>query len=291
MRKKGNIWPLVFTAPTMLIFTAIFAVPLVMVFATSLTEYTAFKEPVFIGLRNFIALFTGDKSFIDAVKNTTLWVVLQSTVNVAIGLVVALMLRRKPFGWKFVRTAYMIPNIIPTAATALMFSLIYNPQFGVVASVYDKLGITAAPPNLFGNRNYAFWAVTSVWIAYSALNTILILAEAGSIPKELYESAQIDGASVLQADRYVTLPLLRNILGTCVILQTVGMISQFDMIYMTTRGGPDTVTLNLPVYLFKTSNLEMNYGMANAIGVVQIVYGLLLVLLINRVFGFGRGQD
>ena len=102
--------------------------------------------------------------------------------------------------------------------------------------------------------------------------------------KEIYEAASIDGATPWQADRYITLPLMRNVCGTCVTLASVAMVSQFDIIYMTTKGGPGTSTLNLPIYLYKAATLENNYGKANAVGVVQIIIGITLVILIKGLF-------
>ena len=179
----------------------------------------------------------------------------------------------------------MIPNIIPTAATGVMFTLLLNPMFGIVKPIMDFLGIDyAMVPNLFGNSRYAFWTVTATWILYSGFNTIIFLAEMGAVSKEIYEAAAIDGATPWQADRYITLPLMRNVFGTCVTLASVAMVSQFDIIYMTTKGGPGTSTLNLPIYLYKAATLENNYGKANAVGVVQIIIGITLVILIKGLF-------
>jgi len=289
MVKNKTFWLIAFTAPTMLIFTFIFAVPLITVFVTSFSEYSPFQNPVFIGLDNFKTLFSSEE-FPAALKNTALWVILQSTVCIFFGTLVALLLSKKPRGWKFVRASYMIPNIIPTAATGLMFLLLYNPDLGIIKSIYASLGIADSVPNLFGDSTYTFWAVTSTWILYSAINTLLILSEIGAIPAEVFESAKVDGATNLQTDIFITLPLLKNILSTCVILAAVSMIAQFDILYMTTKGGPGTATLNLPIYLFKTANLEMNYGLANSIGVVQIIFGLFLVLVIGRLFKLGQSH-
>ncbi|MFR6466936.1 MAG: carbohydrate ABC transporter permease [Ruminococcus sp.] len=253
-------------------------------FYTSLCDYTAFNSPAFRGIKNFITIFS-DSDFICSIRNTLLWVVLQSTIHVGVGLAMALVLRRKPKGWKFARTAYMIPNIIPTAATGVMFTLLLNPMFGIVKPIMDFLGIDyAMVPNLFGNSRYAFWTVTATWILYSGFNTIIFLAEMGAVSKEIYEAAAIDGATPWQADRYITLPLMRNVCGTCVTLASVAMVSQFDIIYMTTKGGPGTSTLNLPIYLYKAATLENNYGKANAVGVVQIIIGITLVILIKGLF-------
>ena len=282
--KNKKIWIFLFTIPCMILFALVYAAPIITVFYTSLCDYTAFNSPAFQGIKNFITIFS-DSDFICYIRNTLLWVVLQSTIHVGVGLAMALVLRRKPKGWKFARTAYMIPNIIPTAATGVMFTLLLNPMFGIVKPIMDFLGIDyAMVPNLFGNSRYAFWTVTATWILYSGFNTIIFLAEMGAVSKEIYEAAAIDGATPWQADRYITLPLMRNVCGTCVTLASVAMVSQFDIIYMTTKGGPGTSTLNLPIYLYKAATLENNYGKANAVGVVQIIIGITLVILIKGLF-------
>ncbi len=289
--KNKGLWITLFTAPCMLLFALVYAAPIVTVAYTSLCNYTTFSSPEFAGLKNFVTIF-GDEGFLVSIKNTLLWVVLQSTFHVTLGLAMALVLRRKPKGWKIVRTAYMIPNIVPTAATGVMFTLLLNPSFGVVRPLWEKLGMDMGQvPNLFGNSRYAFWTVTLTWILYSGFNTIIFLAEMGAVDQEIYEAARVDGAKPWQVDRYITLPLMKNIFGTCVTLASVAMVSQFDIIYMTTKGGPGSSTLNLPIYLYKAATLENNYGKANAVGVVQIVIGISLVLLIQRLFMTKAGEE
>ncbi len=282
--KNKGLWIATFTIPCMILFALVYAAPIVTVLYTSLCNYTTFSAPAFQGIKNFVTIFS-DKDFIVSIRNTLVWVVLQSTFHVGLGLAMALVLRRKPVGWKFVRTAYMVPNIVPTAATGVMFTLLLNPSFGVVKPFLEAIGIEVNQvPNLFGNSRYAFWTVTATWIFYSGFNTIIFLAEMGAVDKEIYEAARVDGAKPWQLDHYITLPLMKNIFGTCVTLASVAMVSQFDIIYMTTKGGPGNSTLNLPIYLYKAATLENNYGKANAVGVVQISIGLLLVLLIQRIF-------
>lgn len=284
MIKHRKLWITAFILPCMLLFAVIYAIPIVTVFVTSFCRYTAFEAPSWTGLNNFLFLLK-DTDFHDALWNTLCWVLLQCTLHVGIGLGMALILYKKPFGWKFVRTAYMIPNIIPTAATGVMFFMLLNPTFGLFKTLYEWLGWDInTVPNFFGDSNYSFFAVTITWIFYSAFNTIIFLAEISAIPRDIYESARVDGAKDWQIDWYITLPILKTAIGTCVILATVAMVSQFDIIYITTRGGPGTSTLNLPIYLYKTSTLESNYGMANAVGVIQIILGLSLVMLIRRIF-------
>ena len=120
--KNKGLWIVLFTMPCMLLFALVYAAPIVTVLYTSLCDYTTFSGPVFAGVKNFVNIF-GDGDFLESIKNTLVWVLLQSTFHVSLGLVMALVLRRKPKGWKVVRTAYMIPNIVPTAATGVMFTL------------------------------------------------------------------------------------------------------------------------------------------------------------------------
>lgn len=289
--KNKGLWIILFTAPCMLLFALVYAAPIVTVLYTSLCNYTTFSSPEFAGLKNFVTIF-GDDDFLESIKNTLLWVFLQSTFHVTLGLVMALVLRRKPRGWQIVRTAYMIPNIIPTAATGVMFTLLLNPSFGVIRPLWEKLGMDMGQvPNLFGNSRYAFWTVTFTWILYSGFNTIIFLAEMGAVDQGIYEAARVDGARPWQVDRYITLPLMKNIFGTCVTLASVAMVSQFDIIYMTTKGGPGSSTLNLPIYLYKAATLENNYGKANAVGVIQIAIGITLVLMIQRLFMTKAGEE
>jgi raffinose/stachyose/melibiose transport system permease protein len=246
---------------------------------------------VFIGITNYLELLSPKSDFWPAVRNTLVWVLLQTTVHLGVGIAVALILYRRPFGWKAMRTIYLIPNIIPTAATGVMFLLLLNPQFGVVKSLFALLGISAAKiPNLFGNSDYSFITVTVTWIFYAAFITTMLLAEIGAIPAEIYEAAKTDGAKWWQIDLYITLPFLKNSLKTCVIIAAVSMVSQFDVIYVTTKGGPGNSTLNLPILLQKTALLQSNYGLANTIGVFQIVIGITLVSAINILFGIKKKE-
>lgn len=177
--KKG--WILAFALPCVILFCIVYAIPLIMVIVTSFCNYSVAQSPVFQGLDNFKTIFA-DPDFKVAIINTLKWVLIQSTLHVSIGFIMALILRRKPRGWKFTRVAYVIPNIIPTAATAVMYSLLLNPTFGVVKMIYEKLGIdTTMVINLFGNSKYAFWTVTATWVFYSGFNMLIFLGNGSNL--------------------------------------------------------------------------------------------------------------
>lgn len=219
--KNKKVWIALFIVPCMILFVLIYAAPIVTVLYTSLCEYTVSTSPVLKGLENFKTIFQ-DKDFLESIKNTLVWVVLQSTFHVSLGFIMALVLRRKPKGWKFVRTAYMIPNIIPTAATGVMFTLLLNPTFGVLKSVYGIFGLDAAQiPNLFGNSKFAFWTVTCTWI----LNNETYLEEIDAGGQSYLTAAEklpnLDMTSVVAAPRNQVLEKLNDTLRTYMLVLAV----------------------------------------------------------------------
>lgn len=265
--------------------------PIGMIVTTSLFEWKQFKPMFFIGIQNYVRLLTADPTFITAALNTMIWVVLQSTVHVFLGAAVAFGLARKPFGWKIVRTSFMIPNVISSAALATIYLMIFNPKIGAVnLFARQVLGIEKYAKNWYFDSSSAFFTVTLTWILYAAVITMLIFSEITAIPQELYESARIDGAGGLKCDYYITLPLVRNALATSVIVASNSMLKDFVLVYLTTRGGPGRITLGLPQFLYETAMTQYNFGYANTIAVVLISVGMSLVFLITKAFNYGASD-
>lgn len=277
--------------PTVALFIIVYAVSLVILFGTSFTEWSAGRKPVFTGLANYIQLFTDDSDFRKSALNTGVWVVLQSTIHVATGTIFAIILSMKEFYWKFARTVYMFPNIISGAAVGMLFLCMLNPEFGAVNSIARLFGNADYAQNWFMDYATAFFSVTMTLLPYAAVVTILILAEIAAIPESLFESARIDGASNLKINLYIIIPMLRNIIGTCVILAGTSMLQKMDIILMTTGGGPGNETMNLPIYIYKTALMDNNFGYSNSVGVFLIGFGLIFVLLCRNLFRIGSSQN
>lgn len=290
MYKKRNIWITIFLLPTIVIFTLIFAIPVINVIYTSFFKWRGFKGVMtFIGLKNYISAF-GDSSFLSGLIHTLFWVVLQGTIHVGLGTLIALLLADRPKGWKFMRTSYMIPNMISGSAFALILVNMFNPQIGLVNSIIRKLGFPDFNHNWYYSMKTAFPTVTVTWLLFAGIITILVLAEIMSIPKALYESADIEGASKFQQKIHITLPLLRNVIGTCVIIAATSMLKEFELVYLTTKGGPGDKTLSLPLYLYKTAFIENDYGYANMMGTILIICGIISILIINKLFKLGQSD-
>ena len=286
--KQKPIHYIAFLSPTMVLFLLVFALPLCVLFMTSLCDWRTGGAIAFAGLKNYITLMKDD-TFRQAFLNNVVWILLQSTLHIAIGVLFALILAKRPFFWKFARTAYMIPSIISSAAMGMLFLCIFNPEFGMVNSVV-RLFKPGFSQNWFMDYTTAFFTVTMTWLPYAAITTLLVLTEITSIDRSILEAAIIDGASDVQLDAKIILPLLKNIIGTSMILEATGMLKKMDIIMLTTRGGPGATTMNLPYFVYKTSMVENNFGLANAAGVILILLGIVAVRIINRLFSIGEGN-
>lgn len=280
--KVKKAWIPIFLAPAVILFLLIYAVPLVMVFATSLCEYKLTSKSItFIGLQNYINLFQ-DPAFHTAFTNTIVWILIHCILHVAMGCLIALLLYKKPRGWKFIRTAYMVPNIISNAAMGMIFINIFNPQFGVVNSILKLIGLEELTHNWLMDTATAFPSVTMVWFLFAGYTTTLILAQALSVDESVLEAARVDGATNFQIDIFIMLPLLKKIIGTTMVMAATYMLQMFDLIYITTNGGPGKTTTNLPLLLYSVFKSENNYGYANTIGVMIIVLGAIVMVTINK---------
>lgn len=282
---KVKRWKLAaFLLPCLLLFALIYLIPLGMVFGSSFFEWKAGGVFNFVGLDNYINAFTNDPRMITALKNTVIWVLMQSTIHVGIGTIIAFMLARKMRGWKMLRTIYMFPNVVSAAALGVIFLNVFNPKYGLINSFISKITGNDFVKNWFFDQNSAFITVTWSWLLYTGMIIIIVLAALLAIPEDVLEAARIDGATEMQLNLQVKLPLIRTTLGTCVIVAATSMLREFELIYLTTQGGPGDLTINLPLYLYKTSMTDNNYGYANMMGVVLIVAGVITVYSINRLF-------
>lgn len=279
-----------FLMPSLVLFLVYYAVPLAEVLVTSFCSWSFGSRPDFIGLGNYAALFRENPDFAAALKNTMLWVLLSVCIGTPFAVLVAMVLAKKPFGWKFARNAFVLPNIISSAAIAMIFMNLLDNDYGIVNSI---IRVFRPDFNLswLSEGNTAFIAVTCSFLFFVGTYVLLLMAEIASLPHSVIESAKIDGASSWQIDGYIVIPMLKNIIGTVTILGAGYAITQFSEVYILTGGGPGNATLNLGVYLFNAAVKENNMALANTVGVVQIAIGLLVVFLLSKLFRLGNSYE
>ena len=281
IERSNDKWIYLFLLPSCLIFAVFYAVPIVTVFYTSLCRWDGFNAPVFIGFANYVKMFRSE-TFLLALRNLALWSVIAITLHVGFGVLVALVLYRHPPGWKLTRNVFMIPNVISAAAWALIYKFIFNNDIGILNNLI-RLFVPSFQVQWFYTSPYAFWAVTFTWLFYAVIVTLIVLNDLYAIPAEVNEAARIDGASSWQTTWHIHLPMCRNSIGTAVICSVTSRIAMYESIALTTAGGPGDDTMNLPIILVR-SILDMNYGYANANGVIMFIMGLITLWVVNRLF-------
>ncbi|MFD0715917.1 carbohydrate ABC transporter permease [Paenibacillus sp. GCM10027626] len=287
---KHKFWTGLFIAPTLIIFLMFYAYPLGTVVVTSFTEWHLASPIVFNGFANYAALFRPDSAFGESLVNTLLWLILQCTVFVGLGVLVALLTMRRDKFSRFIKVVYLIPNMIAVAALARLFYSFFQPSYGLVNQFIAKIGFPDFDKNWYLDPSTAFLSVTLTSILFAGIITLIVSSEIASIPASIFESATIDGATGTQIHRYITLPLLKNIIATSLILASTGALKMFEVIYLTTNGGPGNQTMNLSLLLYKTAMSDNDFGYANAVGTVIFAIGIVVILIITKLSKLGQSH-
>lgn len=286
-RDKGAL--AAFLAPAMLLMVVFFVIPVLYVAVVSLLKWNGLSAPAFKGLGNYALLFA-DKAFRRSILNNVIWALVASCVQVPLAMVMALILSRKPKGWKFFRTVYFFPQVISGIALAMLWRAIYNANYGLLNGLLDAVGLGKYACDWLGGLNTAFPAVLIYWVFYVGYYMVIMMADISTIDSSYYEAATIDGASRFQQDLYITIPIIKKTsLLTCVTLASVMGLRQFEQVYMLTNGGPANRTSTMVLYLYKKLQ-DANYGLSSATGAVLILVGVLFIVCIRRLFN-GRDEE
>lgn len=291
---RRSLFILAFLTPGVLLFLTIYAYPLVNIFVTSFSKWNyqnlSAPEALPVGdlFRNYAYLFS-NPYFLTALSNSLKWALLAGVVQVPFALLVALVLGKQPFLWRLTRNAYIIPNIISSAAIGLIFLNMYGPSRGLITLLLEKM-IPGSDINLLASPTSAFWCVTGAFVLFGGAVMLMMLAQIMSIPKDLYEAASIDGANGVKKDLLITLPLAKPAIGTALILACNYGLVIYNEIALITKGGPDGATYSLSYYIYKTAmgSAKLNFARANTAGVILFILGLIMVALLN--FAFNRDE-
>lgn len=274
--------PYLLIFPTLLFVTVFTLWPSVRVFYDSLfVQNQAVKTPQFAGLGNYADLFAAT-SFHDVLLNTLVYVVVTVPVSVFLALVLALVLNRKFRALGLYRLAFFYPTVLPMVSAATIWLFMYTPGYGLVNVFIGFFHIPSQ--NWLGSVNLALVAlmILGIW-KQTGYFMIFYLAGLQGLPHEVFEAADLDGASTIQATRYLTVPLL---MGTTLFVTTIAVINAFetvDQIYIMTGGGPVNATNMLLFNLWQTIFSYLDVGKASAISVILIVV-LLVFTVLNFIY-------
>ena len=281
-RESRLAWGLVLPALVTILLVALF--PLVWTFWESLHLHDL-RMPwlgrPFVGLSNYLDAVR-DPRFRGALLHTLFFAVTSVTLELVIGLWLALALNRAFRGRGLVRAAVLVPWAIPTVVSALLWRFMFEGQTGIVNAVLTDLGVIREPIVWFIQPGTAWVPVifADVWKT-TPFVALLLLAGLQNIDASLYEAARIDGASAWRQFRHVTLPLLKPAILVALIFRTLDAFRVFDLIYALTGGGPGTSTEPIALYTFNAllQNLQFGYGSALSVIVFLVTFGLALVYI------------
>lgn len=281
--------PYVLLSPAVLATVIIVFYPMVQALITSLYNNILWKPRAvrFIGLDNYITIWN-DPVFWSSLGRTAIWIGLTVPLQLLLGLVTALLLNQT-FRWRgLARSLILIPWALPSVVIGLMWSWIYNPQVGLLNDLMLRLGLLQTAVPWLANPDTSLYAiiVALVWQGFPFF-AIMILAGLQTIPHSLYEAADIDGASDMQQFWHITLPALKSVLVTAVMLRIIWVANSVDVIYVMTGGGPGYATHTLPLYALKRTYASMDFGYGSALAVSFSLLLLGAIYLYLRRVGKG----
>ena len=272
-------------APGLLLITVILVYPLVRGVLSSF--FTSSKGSLdfgkFVGLKYYRELFQ-DRIFLKAMSNTLIWTAVIVAGQYVGGLATALLLNKNYRGRGIYRSLILIPWVVPGIAAAMTWKWMYASQYGVINYALQALNVIDTNIDWLGNAQTALGSimVTATWKAIPFV-TIVLLAALQSIDTSLYEAARVDGASVWQSFRHITLTGIKEVSITTVLLEIIWTFNQFDLVYTMTKGGPSNASQIIPVYTYLTAFNFFKFNKAAAIGVMGLlVVGVFAVWYIIR---------
>lgn len=282
MKTKKKLTPYLYMLPGLLMVLIFVYVPIITNFAYSFFRLSSYSSTsTFVGLDNYIRFFTKD-TFPIMLKNNMLYCIISLIIQVGFGTVVALLLESKATG-RFrnaYRNIYYLPALISLTAVGILFTFIYNPDIGMLNSLFRHLGLNGWTRTWLGDSKIAIFCIIAMsqW-QFTGYITLLMVVAIQNVSQDYLEAAAIDGAGPITRALHVILPLVKEQLLVCTIITVIGAFKLFTEVYSTTAGGPGNSTQVLGVYLYQNAFLHDDLGMAAVTGVFIFVFTMALSVL------------
>jgi multiple sugar transport system permease protein len=272
-RRRIDPYPYVLLAPAMLfilivtVYPSIYAIRLSL-FDANLLRFTAIE---FNGLDNYIAAFR-DEIFLGSIWRTVRWIVVIALSLLVVALPVALLLNRNFGGRGLVRTAVLIPWVVPSAVVAIIWRYLTDSNHGLINDLLVRVGILDAPISWISQPlgSFSILVIAMVWSGFPFF-AITLLAALQVIPTDLYESAKVDGATGWQSFRFITFPMLLPTILMLLLIRSIWLSHAVDLIFMMTNGGPGYSNYTIAVYSFLLTHSQLEIGYPSAIAVMLAI--------------------
>ncbi len=279
-RLAPNYWP--FVIPALVVISAVIVFPWVFTLWMSVHRWTLGQEQSFIGFDNYISL-ASDMRFWESLWHTLIYTVLSVVAPLFLGTLAALVFDAQFPLRGFLRGVFVMPMMATPVAIALVWTMMFHPQLGVLNYLLSFIHI--GPLEWIYNQSTVIPSLVLVetW-QWTPLVMLIVLGGLAAVPREPYESAEIDGANAWQKFRYLTMPMIAPFLMIAVIIRSIDAVKSFDIIYAMTQGGPGTASETINIYLYNTafSYYDIGYGSAMAVVFFIIIVALSFVLLMVR---------
>jgi multiple sugar transport system permease protein len=246
----------------------------------SFTEFPVISPPRWIGLGNYRTMLSADESILQALRVTTTYAVVAIPLNLSLGFFLAVLLNQPIKGVAVWRTIYYLPAVVSGVAVALLWQWVFNTDFGLANWLLDLVGIRG--PRWLLDPSWALPSliIMSVWGVGGGM--IINLAGLQSVPTQLYEAAEIDGAGAWRRFRTVTIPMVSPVIFFNLIMGIIGALQTFTQAFIMTGGGPREATYFYMLHLYNNAFMWLRMGYAAALAWVLFFYILILTLFVLR---------
>ncbi|WP_230406881.1 carbohydrate ABC transporter permease [Blautia liquoris] len=277
--KKKNLVAYSFILPNLLGFFVFTFIPIIFSLLLSFCEWDSGNPIKFVGLDNFVTMFTKDKSFWISLKNTLYYTVVTVPVTLVLSLFLAILMNKPIKGRNFFRSVLFFPYVASLVAVAVVWMALFNPDRGPINGILMALGVNNPPR----------WAASTTWAMPTIIGLtvwkgmgyymIVYLAALQGVPKELYEAAALDGASGWQQFRNVTWPNVTPTTFFILMMLLVSAFKSYDTMYITTQGGPGEATKVLAYHIYNSAFVSSKFGYASALSMVLFVIVMVVTLI------------
>jgi len=270
--------------PAVLIFSMFVLYSIVYSFFLSLHKWDGFVQTpwIFVGFNNFMKVLQ-DEVFWISLKNTLVFSATTTFIWSTAGLILALLISSRPKGMTFFRTLFFAPAVIGTIMVALLWRRVYEPNFGMLNSMLYALHLGEFTHGWLQEPRLVIFSLAQVYIwQYTGYSMVIYIAGLQTIPNELFNAARIDGASTVEVIRYITLPLMLPFIGIVVMLNIIGSMKVFALVYSMTRGGPMHASEVITTYMYLQAFEFNNMGYASAITFLLAILILIFSLSFRK---------
>ncbi|MFQ1046675.1 carbohydrate ABC transporter permease [Avibacterium paragallinarum] len=281
-QKNYTRW--IFVLPAMIVVSVLFVYPfLSSIFYSFTNKNLIMPHWKFVGFDNYIAVIN-DPNFWLAFSHSILWTLFSLVGQVLVGFALAMALHRiRHLQWLY-KILLIIPWAFPTIVIAFSWQWILNGVYGYLPNILVQLNLMEIAPHFLSDSTWAFISLVFINVWFGApLIMVNVLSALQTVPQEQYEAAKIDGANAWQVFRHITLPHIKVVIGLLVVLRTVWVFNNFDIIYLITGGGPANSTMTLPIYAYNMGWGTKMLGRSSAVTVLLFLFLLLVCFIYFKV--------